>query len=75
MILDKSVCSHCGETFEACSMKNVYSIRTVGNAFEVITGELVPEALHYCSDRCMFDRKQGVLYNFDELLEPLSLSL
>jgi hypothetical protein len=31
-----------------------------GYLLEVLDGELVPDALHYCSQECMFRREQGV---------------
>jgi len=70
MILMKSVCSHCGQPFGVDSAENIYSIITIQEPFkvEIITGELIPEALHYCSDNCMFERRQGII-TFDRFID------
>ena len=62
MPLAKTHCSHCGTHFDATGDANIYSIRVDSNGYllEVMDGELVPGALHYCSPECMFKREQGV---------------
>lgn len=62
MSLSKTNCSHCGATFAADDTADVYSIRVDSEGFllEVLDGELIPGALHYCSHDCMFKREQGV---------------
>jgi len=71
MSLLQSNCSHCGTDFAADDRAYVYSIRvdSQGYLLEVLDGELVPGALHYCSQECMFKREQGVtpedtIFNF-----------
>jgi hypothetical protein len=71
MLLSKSHCSHCGVPVAADGTADVYSIRVDSNGYllEVLDGELVPGALHYCSQNCMFKREQGVtpedmIFNF-----------
>ena len=63
MPLSKSHCSHCGAPVAADDTADVYSIRvdSKGYLLEVLDGELVPGALHYCSQDCMFKREQGVI--------------
>ena len=62
MPLSKTHCSHCGDPVAADGTADVYSIRvnSKGCLLEVLDGELVPGALHYCSQNCMFNREQGV---------------
>jgi len=62
MPLTKTHCSHCGTAFDADGGTSVYSIRVDSKGFllEVMDGELIPGALHYCSPECMFKREQGV---------------
>jgi len=62
MSFSKTNCSHCGTLFAADDTVNVYSIRvdSEGYLLEILDGELVPGALHYCSQDCMFKREQGV---------------
>jgi hypothetical protein len=62
MPLSKTHCSHCGAPVTADGIADVYSIRvdSEGYLLEVLDGELVPGALHYCSQDCMFKREQGV---------------
>jgi len=62
MPLSETKCSHCGTPFSAEDTADVYSIRVDGEGYllEVLDGELVPDALHYCSQECMFRREQGV---------------
>lgn len=62
MPLSKTHCSHCGTSFDAGDGADVYSIRVDSKGFllEVMDGELIPGALHYCSSECMFKREQGV---------------
>lgn len=62
MRLSKTHCSHCGAPFAADGTADVYSIRvdSRGYLLEVLDGEVVPGALHYCSQNCMFKREQGV---------------
>ncbi|MDR3581629.1 MAG: hypothetical protein P4L44_16840 [Oryzomonas sp.] len=62
MLLLKSNCSHCGTPFAADDTADIYSIRvnSEGYLLEVMDGELVPGAFHYCSQDCMFKRDQGV---------------
>jgi hypothetical protein len=62
MSLSKSNCSHCGTTFAVDDTAKIYSIRvdSEGYLLEVLDGELVPGALHYCSQDCMFKRENGV---------------
>ena len=71
MSLSETNCSHCGTAFAADDRAYVYSIRvdSQGYLLEVLDGELVPGALHYCSQECMFKREQGVtpedtIFNF-----------
>ncbi|MDD5286109.1 MAG: hypothetical protein PHD54_09630 [Desulfuromonadaceae bacterium] len=70
MTLKKSVCSHCGKVFEADSGGSVYSIKNFNDTcqLEIIVGELISGARHYCTDRCMFDREQDTL-PYDHYLE------
>ena len=60
--LSKTHCSHCGAPVAADGTADVYSIRVDSQGFllEVMDGELIPGALHYCSQNCMFKREQGV---------------
>jgi len=62
MSLLKTHCSHCGTAFDSDGREGVYSIRVDSRGFllEVMDGELIPGALHYCSPECMFKRRQGV---------------
>lgn len=62
MSLLKTHCSHCGTSFDAADGADIYSIRvdSKGYLLEVMDGELVPGALHYCSPECMFKREEGV---------------
>jgi hypothetical protein len=62
MPLLKTNCSHCGTPFAADDIADIYSIRvnSEGYLLEVMDGELIPGALHYCSQDCMFKRDQGV---------------
>lgn len=67
MTLEKSVCSHCGREFETNGSTMVYSIKSFMNSCKiaVTTGVLIPKQLHYCSDKCMFQREQGLVdHNF-----------
>ena len=63
MPLAKFHCSHCGGPVAAGDgTAEVYSIRvdSKGYLLEILDGDLVPGALHYCSQNCMFKREQGV---------------
>ncbi|GFE61814.1 hypothetical protein [Geobacter sp. AOG2] len=62
MLVSTTHCSHCGTAFEADGRDGIYSIRVDSRGFllEVMDGELIPGALHYCSPECMFKRQQGV---------------
>jgi hypothetical protein len=75
MPLSKTNCSHCGTLFGADDSAVVYSIRvdSKGNLLEVLDGELVPGALHYCSHDCMFRREQGVTPDDDTIFNYLDL--
>ncbi len=63
MIIEKSYCSHCGKEFKATSTLVFYSVVVDNNGrlIKVLDGELIPDALHYCSDNCMFHRNEGVV--------------
>jgi hypothetical protein len=69
MGLPSSMCSHCGEVFCANDRPRKYSVFIDSNGYLVglIEDELVPNALHYCSEICMFNRGQGIvpLFEFD----------
>ena len=60
--LTKTHCSHCGAPIAADGTADVYSIHvdSKGYLLEILDGELVPGALHYCSQDCMFKREQVV---------------
>ena len=74
MALSKTQCSHCGTPFAADDAADVYSIRvdSKGYLLEVLDGELIPGALHYCSQDCMFKREQGVTPE-DSIFDYMSL--
>jgi hypothetical protein len=69
MRLPSSTCSHCGKVFYANDRPGKYSVFIDSNGYLVglIEDELVPNALHYCSEICMFNRGQGIdpLFKFD----------
>jgi len=70
MALEKSICSHCRKPFEADGTENIHSIIVIEEQcqLQIITGSLEEDALHYCSDKCMFDRDEGSVA-YDRYLE------
>jgi hypothetical protein len=62
MVLTKEQCSHCGNAVKADS-NDIYSVRvdSKGYLMEITEGEILPDALHYCSPSCMFKRERGVV--------------
>ena len=70
MALEKSTCSHCGRPFEADGTENFHSIIVIEKQcqLQIISGSLEADALHYCSDKCMFDREEGSVA-YDRYLE------
>ena len=60
MPLECSTCCHCGRDFKAADSDSVYSIKILPDThrLEIITGLLIEGSMHYCSDTCMFMRKQ-----------------
>lgn len=64
MALTKEQCSHCGNTVKADN-NDVYSVRVDSKGYltEIMEGEILPDALHYCSPSCMFKRERGVVPN------------
>ncbi len=63
MNLDSSHCCHCGTVFGLAGKNNVYSVTSYDdkNPIEIVVGILVPDAHHYCSDECMFNREQSII--------------
>jgi len=63
MALTREQCSHCGNSVKADSYDGVYSVRvdSKGYLIEIMEGEILPDALHYCSPNCMFKRERGVV--------------
>ena len=51
------------DKFEAANSESIYSIRTFEDKYlvEIIAGVLSRDALHYCSDECMFKRENGTI--------------
>lgn len=72
MALKKSVCSHCGKAFEVENCSMVYSIRSFMGSYKIAitSGKLLRGQLHYCSNNCMLNRKQGII-DIDLLLAEL----
>jgi hypothetical protein len=69
MRLPSSTCSHCGKVFYANDNPRKYSVFIDNNGYMVglVEDELVPNALHFCSEICMFNRREGIvpLFKFD----------
>ena len=67
MSLSQSNCSTCGKAFAADSGARYYSVLVDGKGYltDVVDGELLPDAFHYCSESCMFKREQGVVTRID----------
>jgi hypothetical protein len=67
MSLSQSICSTCGKAFDADTGDRYYSVLVDNKGYltEVVSGELVPDAFHYCSESCMFKREQGVVTRID----------
>ncbi len=61
MTLPQLNCSHCGRIFEFGAGTGCYSVVVddAGRLMDVVEDELIPGALYYCSDACVFKRKQG----------------
>ncbi len=70
MALEKSICSHCRKPFQADKNENIHSIIVIKEQcqLQIISGSLEEDALHYCSDKCMFDRDEGSVA-YDRYLE------
>ena len=70
MALERSICSHCRKPFGADGTENFHSIIVIEKQrqLQIISGSLEADALHYCSDKCMFDRDEGSVA-YDRYLE------
>lgn len=61
--LEKARCSYCGNDFLATGGGSIYSVVVENDGFsiQIIEGELICGAYHFCSDICMFRRDQGTI--------------
>lgn len=61
--LERARCSYCGNDFLATSAGSIYSVIVENDGFslQIIDGELICGAYHFCSDVCMFRREQGTI--------------
>jgi hypothetical protein len=69
MIRSCATCSYCVSVIDAGDGAKKYSVVTDGDGFmaSLIEDDLVPGALHLCSDNCLYKREQGIarLFGFD----------
>jgi hypothetical protein len=61
--LKRSRCSYCEKDFFAVDRGSIYSVivEDCGRSLQIIEGELIHGAYHFCSDICMFRREQGTV--------------
>lgn len=59
--MEKIPCDHCGKYILLDDIGKMYSIKVDSQSFSVeILHGLVLDALHYCCDKCMFERSEGM---------------
>jgi len=65
----KTHCNYCGKEFVVENGGSIYSVIVDNREFsiQIVEGELIHGAYHFCSDLCMFHREQGVAC-FEQLL-------
>lgn len=61
--LEKARCSYCGNDFLATSGGSIHSVVVENDGFsiQIVEGELIYGAYHFCSEICMFRRDQGTI--------------
>lgn len=67
--MDQISCDHCGKVILQDDIGNMYSIKVNSMVCSIeVSHGLLHDALHYCCDKCMFDRGKGLVdpMNFDE---------
>jgi len=56
----QTYCCHCGKSIDPAASSHVYSVLIdPATGRIIIAHELLAGALNYCSDNCMFKRKDG----------------
>lgn len=56
----QTYCCHCGKLIDAATCSHVYSVLIDQDTERItIAHELLAGALNYCSDNCMFKRRDG----------------
>lgn len=55
-------CDHCRKVILIADIGDMYSVRVDSRGYSVeVARGVMDDALHYCCETCMFERRQGVI--------------